>query len=499
MPRPPSAQTSALKFLLDYFSKDPRAGPVGVPTLAALARVSYATMWKAVRQCKEQGLLRGGYRVSIAGKEKTGAEPRAVAAPAVRLERRITRDLLTGSITRGRSLLSVKELTARYATSSETLRRALSSVESQGLIVRHGRHYAGLGQAAAGHLSIVLLAYRENKGEGFALPPLEKDFLTFCESACGNARISLTLALLERSDGAMVARDVRGNTVQSIPAGEDIAGYLYLLQSEEAFDDEIMRQLVTMQKPVAVLDGAGIFPRDTRAYDTPLVRIFTSSALEQPGKHVATYMLSKGHHHAAYISPFHGDRWSQARYEGARKVFAMAGEGFSLMLFAADHSIKDRYFEAEGRRHSNGHEIEELFSLWRARIPACFHPETEAHLLRLRRGVYLWGEVRSVLEPLLDKAANDKRISAWIMANDSAARIALQYCLRVNIPVPGRIAIIGLDDVDESRDLRITTYNFNFGAVAAAIVHYLLHPQSGYWQRRRIVEIEGRIVERSTT
>jgi DNA-binding LacI/PurR family transcriptional regulator len=209
--------------------------------------------------------------------------------------------------------------------------------------------------------------------------------------------------------------------------------------------------------------------------------------------------LSRGHNHAAYITPFHADSWSQERYEGARKVFAMAGEGFSLALYAENHSIKDRYYETAGWIQTGGQRIEKLLERWRSNIPPCYHPEVGLLLGRLRGGVFMWGAVRATLEPLLRSALEETRISALIMANDFAARIALQYCHRRKIAVPERIAIVGFDDAEESRDLRITTYNFNFNALATAIVHYLLHPWAGHWGRRRIVEIEGRIIERSTT
>jgi DNA-binding LacI/PurR family transcriptional regulator len=499
VPRPPSAQIRARQFLVDYFGKHSYAGPISVKSLAVQAGVSYRTMWEVVRRCKEQGLLRGGYRVSVADGKGPVEKPPSAAAPMERLRGRLIDDLLSGTITRGKNLLSVKELTVRYATSPRTLRRVLLAVESQGLIVHHGRHYSGLDQAAAGRLSIVVLAYLGEEGEGFALPPLEREFLTCCEAACGNTGISLSLVGLGRSSGPMEVCDVRGAPLESIPAGQDVAGYLYLIHSPEAFDDMIMRRLAGTRKPVAVLDGAGIFPRDNKAYDTPRVRIFAASAFELPGRRIAAYLLSRGHRHAAYISPFHADQWSHMRCEGARRAFALAGEKYSLSIYAADHSIKGSHFEDEGRKLSRAHTVEKIFGKWRARIHECFRPDMDTHLLYLRRAVFMWGAVRATMEPLLLKAIDDRRISAWIMANDSAARIALQYCQRTGIPVPGRIAIIGFDDVDVSRDLRISSYNFNLGAVATAIVHFLLHPQSGHWQRRRIVEIEGRIVERSTT
>jgi DNA-binding LacI/PurR family transcriptional regulator len=84
------------------------------------------------------------------------------------------------------------------------------------------------------------------------------------------------------------------------------------------------------------------------------------------------------------------------------------------------------------------------------------------------------------------------------MASDYAAFIACDYCLKRKIDVPAAIAIVGFDDHIVASMRRITSYNYNFAAVASKIVHFLLRPNEGFWSKRRVVEVRGNVMERET-
>jgi len=497
MPRPPAAQKKAGEFLNNFIGAGANTGPLSVTQMAARAGVSYLTMWKAVRRLKQEGRLHGNYRISIDNKQADRARPAPLPSPRIRLEQRLTGDLLTGVIVRGGDLLSAKELTARYATSFQTLRRVLHIVEGQGLIVPRGRHWSIHAPAASRPLSIVLIAYNQYSGD-FLLPPLEREFLRSCEMTFVNARVTLTVVALRRREGSLRMTDMQGTDLSALPAGEQVAGYIYMLQSAEAFDGSIMKLLIAARKPVAVVDEAGIFPSEEKARDMRRVRLFVPSAHQRPARDVAAYLLSKGHRHAAYVSPFHADAWSQVRYAGLRSVFDKTGNGSSLSLFAENGSIKeDVPYVRSGEKLSNGKRLARLTERWHAGVPVDFSGGSNKVKQELS-DFFLFHGVGAAVWRLLDAAIREPRITAWIIANDEAAYAALRYCRNKRIAVPARIAVIGFDDLIESSEMRLTSYNFNFPAASAAVVHFVLHPESIYWQRRRIVEIEGKLVERET-
>jgi DNA-binding LacI/PurR family transcriptional regulator len=495
MARPPEARKKARDYLLRCIATGAAMSPAGISALAKRAGVAYMTMWKAVRELKASGKLHGSYRISTTGRPLRSALPRAL--PHVRLAERIAQDLLAGSITRGFALLSVKELTARYATSPGTLRNILADLSAQGLITPRGRHYTALVRPEKQRRSIVLIAYMQYFG-ALTLPQIERDFLRACESVCLHAQATLIVMAARPVNGITVLTDTRGRE-QPLPARKEIAGYIYLLQNPQAWDERILRQALAARRPLAILDNGGDnIPGEAPEIKVPRVCVFNASAHGRTGAQAAAYLLSKGHRHAAYISPFHGDSWSQVRYAGAARVFEKAGAGSSITLHSLPYSMKDNHYWSDGMKHSNGQRLDRFFTRWRDRAPDSFHAEADTTSKNHFGYLVMAGEIAGAMRPLLDEAASSRRVTAWIMANDLAARIALRYCGSKGIEVPERIAIIGFDDEIESTELRITSYNFNFDAAASAMVNFIMHPESDYWQRRKVVEIEGRIVERMT-
>jgi len=208
--------------------------------------------------------------------------------------------------------------------------------------------------------------------------------------------------------------------------------------------------------------------------------------------------LSKGHRHIAYISPFHADSWSLLRCAGIQSIVGRAGSGHSLQLHTLPRSLKDHTYADQGRQRSKGAVIEESFRQWRANAPASFQPDAQTITALFGRKLFMTGEIRHALESLLDEAACEPNITAWIVANDLTARMAVDYCRRKNIVIPQQISIIGFDDEIESCEQGLTSYNFNFDAAATTIVHYLLHPHAGHWVRHKSVELRGTVMPRTT-
>jgi DNA-binding LacI/PurR family transcriptional regulator len=152
----------------------------------------------------------------------------------------------------------------------------------------------------------------------------------------------------------------------------------------------------------------------------------------------------------------------------------------------------------EGTALAMGNLLQRSFSQWQRHTPIKSHWDAD----RARTvGLPLLFEqigAREALYRLLDSAVKDRRITAWVLPSDFAARMALQYCRERSIAVPGKIAITGFCDSPDASTHRITSYNFNFNAVASSIINFLAHPSGVFWSRRRVVEIEGKVVERET-
>jgi DNA-binding LacI/PurR family transcriptional regulator len=487
----------AEEFLARFAAGHSAGAAVSVAGLAAKAGVSYGTMWKAVRRAKDAGRLHGGYRLAAGPAISSGSAPVMPVQPKARLVERMAADLLSGSIVRGGRIASVKELAARYGAAARTIRFASEHLRRQGLLYAHGRHYECMPAVHHRNIRIVLIAYTYAQGT-IILPDQETGFLRSCEITCVNSNALLEVVVVRNRGEGLQLADITGTQHIDLPTGEEVAGYIYMLHTAEAFGDAIMRTLLATRKPVAVLDQAGVFPADRKEYDIARVRIFTASAREQPGKLMARYLLAKGHRHIAYISPYHADPWSQNRCMGMRQVVDLAGKGCSLMEFTIPKSAKTGEYQQQARADSRSGIFENQFARWQKQAPRVYHEDLDALRIGGFQMLYMSMGTRAAAYSLLDKAVKDRTISAWAMSSDYSAAMAWDYCRKKGIAVPGMVAIVGFDDLPSASTLRITSYNFNFDAVASIIIHFLLQPAGAYWSKHRVVEIQGKIMERGT-
>jgi DNA-binding LacI/PurR family transcriptional regulator len=176
----------------------------------------------------------------------------------------------------------------------------------------------------------------------------------------------------------------------------------------------------------------------------------------------------------------------------------LAGSGFSLSELTIEKSIKNADYSQEGSAHSRGSSFEAFYARWRRHAPAICGKELDSMGKDQMGRLFMDIGSRVALYKLLDKAASNPRITAWIMAFDYVADMAMDYCHEKGISVPGTVAIAGFDDQIAASISRITSYNYNYPAVASAILHFLLRPAAGFWTQRRVMEIAGKIVERES-
>jgi DNA-binding LacI/PurR family transcriptional regulator len=102
--------------------------------------------------------------------------------------------------------------------------------------------------------------------------------------------------------------------------------------------------------------------------------------------------------------------------------------------------------------------------------------------------------------PLFKKALASKKITAWVMANDFAATLALDFLKQKGIPIPERLSVIAFDDTFDAMEYRLTSYNFNNSGIVSWMLRHIMQPSLFRRSRRRkVFEPEGMIVERQTT
>jgi DNA-binding LacI/PurR family transcriptional regulator len=75
----------------------------------------------------------------------------------------------------------------------------------------------------------------------------------------------------------------------------------------------------------------------------------------------------------------------------------------------------------------------------------------------------------------------------------------LDFLREEGVAVPAKVSVVGFDDSPVALLLDLTTYNFNFPGIAAAMVHHVLGGVSALHGTKGPVEIEGYVVERQSS
>ena len=107
------------------------------------------------------------------------------------------------------------------------------------------------------------------------------------------------------------------------------------------------------------------------------------------------------------------------------------------------------------------------------------------------------GEIYEKMQPLFDKALQDKSITAWVMANDFAATIAIDYLKERNVRVPDDLSMISFDNTLDAMEYQLTSYDFNNHGTITLILRSILAPHTVKPRRKGVcIEVDGTLVIR---
>ena len=245
---------------------------------------------------------------------------------------------------------------------------------------------------------------------------------------------------------------------------------------------ELAERISRSNTPAAIW-AEGVIQRPTLAGGR--TRLFDNGHLTDPGRGIGIHLRELGHERIAYISTLHGTNWSTRRLEGLQRAMEGCGEVVPFLLDGPVHPPllpPDvlRSIESVGSRTRR---YAALFASHVAEISAVY-------------GTFLRDERRiPLIEPMFEHALSDKRISAWVLSNDTQALVALHWLRARGVDVPGTISVAGFDDSNRGQDLGLTSWSFSEFDLAEAMVRHLVNPLSA----SGTIRIDGSLVARSTT
>ncbi len=512
------AQSSIERFIVEKMLRSGDELPP-LKQLAALAEVSYVTMWKAATKLKEDGLLDGSsghpFRVKVTSSENAEDEksltkrvPRAPFQITAwrRTAHRMRLDILNGVYATGSQLPSLKELQKRFAVSCSPVKKALESLCDAGLLLPRKRGFAVPAFPSSKVRSrIVLLTHTFDDFTMYLSQHDEEIFKTF-ERHCHHANITLDVFLLYWGglDSPKKSRHLMR---------ERRTGHVYELSHLDKIDDPIvlgfvlvvpglfgeleenlLRIFFKVNKPVAIIDELGtntlpgIYARSRR------IQTFPVAGSVRSAQAVGRYILTLGHRSIAFVSPYHQFSWSRSRLEGLFSLCQPTSDLFTVRSFVAEND------PMSGQAPSK---FVDFYRSFRTTIDPAQQVEYDSLMTNVHEKTARQAQTRGSVHTMMDRMLMEIQsglITAIVAVNDQVAGMILGYLKTQGIAVPAQVSVISFDDSASALSLNLTSYNFNASAAATAMMGYILgvRPFTRENPGHRD-EIEGYIVERQTS
>ena len=465
-----------------------------ISQMAITTGVSSVPMWKAVNMLAAEGVLEvvqgSGTRVKK-GYEESG---NVIRKGWLGLRDRIHKDILTGFYPQGALMPSLKEIKVHYGVSHQTLRKALDSLVTEGIILPEHRTYRTISfSPGKAHSSIVLLGWTHPSFEMQNRTPWGEEFLRVCENLCSQMKVNLKIVRFTEGKTCIEFIYQNGTVTNQLRCEDSVLGYLVWAESPNELYRQVVLQLDTCRKPIAVLQEGSQLRLSDIAEHNRILALFSIGTGSYAARNVASFLLQQGHSSIAYISPFHKSDWSKARMYGLKEIYSRQGNHSSVVPCTLNEY---------GYSHEYRESLKplEYFLGQLYKTSGAMFPEIVARAILRLRPVHLKimesEAVKAFMRPMFTKALKKDECTAWVCANDNTAFMAMDF---LNEHRARKIAIAAFDDTFEAFRRGLTSYNFNIHGLVQLMLAHVLNPAPRKGKELKSTEIEGMVVVRNTT
>jgi len=483
-----------------------------IRVLAVHAGVSLVTMWKAVRNLGEGGVLEvvhgRNMRVASGHNHDAGRLPDERLIPAVPSVRkweavglRLRHDIFNGIFPPGILLPSIKELTARYGASFQSLRQALAWLVREHTLVSYKRTFkvpSYTRRRPGGYVAVFCRG--EIDGDLDSWTPWGREFLRLLERECDRAGVGLHWYIYTRRGEDLVFVKPDGEVTGDILFDDAAFGFMVRSISEDNLHLDVLNRLEKYKKRIAVSDEGTCADVPPRFQHNPKIRVFSLATSSVAGKQVARFLLELGHRRVCFLSPFHSTCWSRNRLAGLQSSYRDAGIIDGIRAYTADRHGFPFGFVRQVTPDPDAYE-----RLLRSVLPATVRDQTCIAGLRRKMDAHLVRSIeqevlRETMLPFFREAAANEEVTAWVCVNDRIAVLAAEFLQAGGMLCGSRpVTLISFDNTFEAFNRNITSFNFNISALVRAMFAYAAFPAVHPSHRHKKPEIiEGRIVQRGT-
>jgi DNA-binding FadR family transcriptional regulator len=476
-----------------------------LPTRQELARmlgVSTNTVRLAMAALKQDGTLRGvrGQKAQVAPRSPANhgnRDEKACSGPGRPWELvagQIRHDIMIGAFKTKTVLPDIKELQSRYQSSYLTVRKALDHIIGQNLLLKRGRRLALPPASTTPHSSRILFLWYSEKP---FLPSHDNDtsFIRTLERECIRCAVEMDKLIISTRKNEIVLWHHEDRAPVDSRILHKYAGVVYLVNWWASVNPIVFGWLTHLGKPVSIVDWLGGWEPPQPLSRRDSVQWMQSTITKSPGFGAGRYLIGLGHQRIAYFSPF-SLAWPAVRRQGLIDICRSAGKSFGVASFIQQ--------EVKNQQDFLGLTMK-MFGLSSPAIEGPSKIPSEYSAARIRLSSTTWiayenSAYYAVLKPLFEKALLDGNSTAWVGCNDEVALMAWSFLRSKGIRIPQDISILGFGNTLEAVVADVTSYDFDFEAIASAMLHFLLRPGIvGKIPRLIRPEIEGHIVARGST
>jgi DNA-binding transcriptional regulator YhcF (GntR family)/DNA-binding LacI/PurR family transcriptional regulator len=501
---------------------DQHSTSIQLPSIRVLAQsagVSFVTMWKALKKLLKQGILQSGkngtYKINKDHTANTEDNQQIYLSEQDELINagpwqnqnvadKLFKDIVSGKYTCGEKLPSCKELQQNYKVSFTTLKKALNKLINEEIIEpRSNGYYLPPLTGSTSHARLVVIGCGWEDGK-ILVDYQDKNYFRTLESECIRMNLQLDVVVYYRSNERLQFVNTASQSIYDL-SERTIIGYIFIVANLESTPEEVLERLVGLHRNVAVLNVVGGWKIPRCAQGNRFVQIFTATASTVPAKRVALYLLGKGHKYIAFFSPFHKALWSQRRLDTIIEIYKRAGFTNGVKSFVYDTYAYQWDYLKNQDHYEDIRSLIDQYTKWRKDTHAEFFNKFGNLGYSIVKYITEWncasGEIFEKMKPLFDRALENKSLTVWVMANDFAATIAIDYLKEKNIRIPEDLSIISFDNTLDSMEYHLTSYDFNNQGIISMMLRYIIAPQTIKPAARRggFIEVDGTLVERRST
>jgi DNA-binding transcriptional regulator YhcF (GntR family)/DNA-binding LacI/PurR family transcriptional regulator len=480
----------------------PTGNPLpSVRALSGMLTVSPVTIMRALGKLKSEGLISGrwgkGNSVgeTVQTEKSDNDEGRGTFRRALN---QFKQDIISGRYPTHLPLPPVNQLAIHYNISYPTLKKVLHVLVGECIIKRNGARYYFFTNRNMSKLRIAVVAFGLNRQLIKIETERERYFYRLLSSTALDQNVEIEF---------ISYNDYLDEPVFYTPGNESLHSYLsqrgicgIILSSYHMNNSaECLSRLLTLNIPVSAWIEDSRILDSVEKYGTRYRKLtfFDSSYSTIPGYDVGTYLISKGHRHIAFLSPFHASPWSQNRLKGLKK--AVTGQcGASVIPVVLTDAINDYVYMSKVLAKSA---FEECFTA--TALEHDIHTFLAPRIMSikyehdiLRRDSLIFSDIK----PLVDNVVADRSITALVCVNDLIARLVNGYWNHRGLTKEQRPALIGFDNSFSSIEQQISTYEFNTHGEIQNMINHLRYPETSLYKKSiPVIRLNGHVIERVST